>query len=257
MPLLTVLMAASILCSALTTGSPESHAAKSVAYRQAGKVPDGLPDGVSCEMSEEPPPNEFTQVEREYFDDALFIGDSRVVGVQLYAGWDNMTYYAEKGMTVYNMFDRKVIGESGEAVSVCEALQERSFGKIYLEIGINEMGTGTVDSFMEAYEEAVACLRRYQPDALIFLCGIMYVRQDRSESDPIFNNQGIRERNQRIAQLADGSSIFYLDINEDVADETGNLNPDYTWDAVHLLGKYDVLWLEYFCRHGIVTGSQG
>ncbi len=40
-----------------------------------------------------------------------------------------------------------------------------------------------------------------------------------------------------------------------VTDETGNLNPDYTWDEVHLLGKYDVIWLEYFSSHGIVKDS--
>jgi len=58
--------------------------------------------------------------------------------------------------------------------------------------------------------------------------------------------------NDRIAQLADGENIFYLDINEVVTDETGNLNPDYTWDEVHLLGKYDMMWLEYFCSHAII-----
>ena len=57
------------------------------------------------------------------------------------------------------------------------------------------------------------------------------------------------------AALADGENIFYLDINEVVTDETGNLNPDYTWDEVHLLGKYDVIWLEYFSSHGIVKDS--
>ena len=32
--------------------------------------------------------------------------------------------------------------------------------------------------------------------------------------DPIFNNAGITERNDRIAQLADGQKIFYIDMNE-------------------------------------------
>ena len=40
-----------------------------------------------------------------------------------------------------------------------------------------------------------------------------------------------------------------------MADETGNLNPDYTWDGVHLLGKYNILWMEYFCKHGIVKDN--
>ena len=197
----------------------------------------------------------FTEVPREYFDDALFIGDSRVTGVELYSGWDNLTYYAEGGMTVYSMFQSKTAQAEGQTLTIEEALRKRSFGKIYLEIGINEMGTGTVDSFMEAYEAAVDHLRELQPDAILYVCGIMYVEQSKSESDPIFNNPAIQERNDRIAALADGENIFYLDINEVVTDETGNLNPDYTWDEVHLLGKYDVIWLEYFSSHGIVKDS--
>lgn len=201
----------------------------------------------------EPAVPAFVDVEQDYFDDALFIGDSRVVGVQLYSGWDNLTYYAESGMTVYDMFECQVPDENGGKILVEEALKQNSFGKIYLEIGINEMGTGTTDSFMEAYETAVRRLQELQPDALLFLCSIMYVTQDRSDTDPIFNNPNIRDRNNRIAKLADGQTVFYLDINETVADNTGSLNPDYTWDAVHLLGKYDILWIEYFCHHGITT----
>ena len=198
----------------------------------------------------------FTEVTPDYFDDALFIGDSRVEGVKLYSGWDNLTYYAENGMTVYNMFQSKTAQVDGQTLTIEEALQKRSFGKIYLEIGINEMGTGTVDSFMEAYEAAVAHLQELQPDAIIYVCGIMYVKQTRSESDPIFNNPAIQEKNDRIAALADGENIFYLDINEVVTDESGHLNPDYTWDEVHLLGKYDVIWLEYFSSHGIVKDDK-
>lgn len=200
----------------------------------------------------EPEQYEFTEVGQDYFDDALFIGDSRAVGVQLYSGWDNLTYYAESGMTVYNMFNRKITDKDGSETTIEEALKVHSFGKIYLEIGINEMGTGNVDSFMEAYENAVLHLRELQPEADLFLCAIMYVRQSKSDSDPIFNNPNIRERNERIAALADGKTIFYLDINEVTSDDTGNLNPDYTWDEIHLLGKYNVLWTDYLSSHGIV-----
>lgn len=229
----------------------------------SGQPPQNTPDSGSVQpdpsampepsaQPEEPQSYEFTEVGQDYFDDALFIGDSRAVGIQLYSGWDNLTYYVESGMTVYNMFNRQITDKDGSDTTIEEALKVHTFGKIYLEIGINEMGTGTVDSFMEAYENAVLHLRELQPEADLFLCGIMYVRQSKSDSDPIFNNPGIKERNERIAALADGKTVFYLDINEVTSDETGNLNPDYTWDEVHLLGKYNVLWTDYLSSHGII-----
>lgn len=247
--------------AASNPGSPQhtDTAVPGGSSHDAGSVvPDTTPgaeQNPDAAAQAEPMQYAFTEVPREYFDDALFIGDSRVTGVELYSGWDNLTYYAEGGMTVYSMFQSKTAQVEGQTLTIEEALRKRSFGKIYLEIGINEMGTGTVDSFMEAYEAAVDHLRELQPDAILYVCGIMYVEQSKSESDPIFNNPAIQERNDRIAALADGENIFYLDINEVVTDETGNLNPDYTWDEVHLLGKYDVIWLEYFSSHGIVKDS--
>ena len=247
--------------AASNPGSPQhtDAAVPGGSSHDAGSVvPDTTPgaeQNPDAAAQAEPMQYAFTEVPREYFDDALFIGDSRVTGVELYSGWDNLTYYAEGGMTVYSMFQSKTAQVEGQTLTIEEALRKRSFGKIYLEIGINEMGTGTVDSFMEAYENAVDYLRELQPDAILYVCGIMYVEQSKSESDPIFNNPAIQERNDRIAALADGENIFYLDINEVVTDETGNLNPDYTWDEVHLLGKYDVIWLEYFSSHGIVKDS--
>ena len=236
------------------SGAGNTNDSSANAQNTDSAVPDA-PQTPDSAAQAEPVQYTFTEVTQDYFNDALFIGDSRVTGVALYSGWDNLTYYAEGGMTIYNMFQSRTAQVDGQTLSIEEALQKRSFGKIYLEIGINEMGTGTTDTFMEAYEAAVARLQELQPDAIIYVCGIMYVKQSKSESDPIFNNPAIRERNERIAQLADGERIFYLDINEVVTDETGNLNPDYTWDEVHLLGKYDILWLEYFSSHGIVKDN--
>ena len=195
---------------------------------------------------------DFTTVDQSYFDDALFIGDSRTVGLHDYSGWDNATYYASIGLTVYDLFTKPVVEENGTTITIEQALTEHKFGKIYLMIGINEMGTGTIDSFMEAYQNAVAHLQELQPDAILFVEGIMYVKKEKSDTDPIFNNPNIQARNDRIAALADNKKIFYIDVNEVVTDETGNLNPEYTYDAVHLLGRYYSIWTDFLLAHGIV-----
>ncbi len=202
--------------------------------------------------AQEPESYNFTRVDESYFDDAVFIGDSRTVGLHDYSGWDNTTYYASIGMNVFKLFTDPVVEEEGEKITIEEALTRHQFKKVYLMVGINEMGYGGVDQFMAKYEEAVQHLRELQPDAIIFVQGIMYVKQEKSETDPIFNNPGIKERNERIAELANNQNIFYIDVNEVVADETGNLNPDYTYDEIHLLGKHYPIWMEFLMDHGIV-----
>jgi hypothetical protein len=138
-----------------------------------------------------------------------------------------------------------------ERVTLEEALKAKKYGKIYFQIGINEMGRGTLDGFMTAYEDSVEKFRELQPDAVIFVQGIMKVAKEKSDKDPIFNNVGIEQRNERIAALADGKNIFYLDMNEVVCDEEGNLKSSLTFDDIHLYGSKYGIWVDYLKENGI------
>ena len=113
------------------------------------------------------------------------------------------------------------------------------------------MGRGTLDGFMTAYEDSVEKFRELQPDAVIFVQGIMKVAKEKSDKDPIFNNVGIEQRNERIAALADGKNIFYLDMNEVVCDEEGNLKSSLTFDDIHLYGSKYGIWVDYLKANGI------
>lgn len=200
---------------------------------------------------EVPQEKQFVTKDASYFDDAAFIGDSRVVGIKLYAGIQNAAFYCKEGLTVYNMFDEPLEVSATTKETLENALSQNQYKKIYLEIGINEIGIGTIDSFMEEYRHAVEHIRELQPDAAIFLCGIMHVKKEKSESDPIFSNENISQRNERISELADNKSIFYVDINELVVDKDGNLLPEYTYDEVHLLGKYYSLLSDCLLEHAV------
>ena len=96
-----------------------------------------------------------------------------------------------------------------EKLTLEEALSRRQYKKIYFQIGINEMGRGTVDTFMQAYEESVRKFQQLQPDAIIYVQGIMRVTKEKSDKDKIFNDPGIQVRNERIAQLADNMKRYH------------------------------------------------
>lgn len=193
----------------------------------------------------------FIQVDRSYFDDAVFIGDSRTAGLRDYGGLKNAVFYASDGMSVYDLWTDKFCVVNGEKVTLEEALSSQSFGKVYFQIGINEMGRGTVDGFIEAYTQAVEKMKELQPDAIIFVQGIMRVTKEKSEKDTIFNNEGINLRNDRIAKLADGKRVFYIDMNEAVSDEEGHLDAGLTFDDLHLYGSKYGVWVDFLLSHGI------
>ncbi len=196
----------------------------------------------------------YRTVDNSYFDDAVFIGDSRTVGMYEYGGLEETsTFYASTGLTIYKMFDSAIVSVPGQKkkITVEEALSEKQFAKIYLMIGINEMGTGTVESFMKAYGEAVQHLQELQPDAIIYLQAIMKVTTERSAQGDYINNEGIEARNTEIEKLADDEKIFYLDVNPLICDETGGMAASYTYDGVHLKAQYISIWLDFLKEHAV------
>ena len=217
--------------------------------------PEGeMPEETGGEGGTESDEPVYMTVEDDYFADAVFIGDSRTVGMFEYGGLEETAaFYASTGLTVYKMFDSAIVPVPGQKkkITVEEALQQNTFAKIYLMIGINEMGTGTVESFLEAYRGAVAHLQELQPDAIIYLQGIMRVTSERSAQGDYIHNEGIDARNEGIAQMADNEKIFYLDVNPLICDETGGMIPDYTFDGVHLKAKYIEIWKDYLKSHAI------
>ncbi len=198
----------------------------------------------------------FTQVPESYFDDALFIGDSRTVGLDEYGGFqESTTFFAKTSLTIYDLFEEPekfAQLADGTKATLEEALTERKFGKIYIMLGINELGRGTTESFFNVYADAVNRIRMLQPDAVIFIQGIMRVGEEKNNTDAIFNNTNINGRNQAISLMADNRTIFYLEVNDVVCDENGNLISDYTFDQIHLKAKYYQLWKDYLFAHGIV-----
>lgn len=191
---------------------------------------------------------EFVSVDESYFDDALFIGDSRTVGLRDYTDLsEHADFYCETSLTIYKVLEEDFKGLG----TISEALAARDYGKIYIMVGINELGRGTTENYMEKYTEVIDTLHELEPEAKIFIQGVMRVSGKKNSEDAIFNNSNIIARNNAVATLADNENIFYIDVNEVVCDEEGNLNADYTFDQIHLLGVYNDLWKQFLLGHGV------
>lgn len=215
---------------------------------------DGTASGEGAPGGEKPGEPVYLTVEDEYFADAVFIGDSRTVGMSEYGGLEEIsTFYASSGLTIHKVFDAEIVKVPGQRkkMTVEEALRQKTFEKIYLMLGINEMGTGTVESFTAKYEEVLAYLQELQPNAVIYVQGIMKVTTERSSKGDYITNEGIEARNVELAKLADNEKVFYLDVNPVVCDETGGLVKSYTTDGVHLKAKYVQIWKDFLKTHAV------
>ncbi len=194
----------------------------------------------------------YMEVDNTYFDDAVFIGDSRTRSLQLYAGFENTTFLADTGLTIYTVLDKKLTPSTENAkTTVADYLTEHQFKKIYLMLGINELGTGTAESFCKAYSEVLSVIEALQPDAIIYLQAILHISEEKDSEGTYINNDAIIERNEALRGLADNVRVFWLDANPAVCDENSYLIGDYTFDGVHLQAKYVPLWTDWLKLHAV------
>lgn len=202
--------------------------------------------------SEEDEKTEFTwsTVGPEYFDDALFIGDSRTVGLSEYGNLSNATYFALSGMSIYNVEKETVSVANVGRVTLNYLMTNQTYGKIYVMLGINELGYDR-NQTVKRFGEFLGRLREAQPNAIIYIGANLHVTESRSSTDAVFNNRNIDAYNAAIAEFADQQSCFYIDVNELFDDANGNLRADYSNDNAHPLGKYYASWCEWLKEHTV------
>lgn len=189
------------------------------------------------------------QPDNSKFDHALFIGDSRTQGFQMYSGLTNATFYAGKGLNVETVFTKPVVNTESGTVTVAEALNGPQFEKVFIMLGINELGWPNVNTFIEYYGKVIDTIKASQPNATVYVQSIIHVTQQRSDSDSVYNNAKVNQFNQLIQQMAAEKGCVYLDLNEVLSDENGALFADAATDGIHLTKPYCIKWLDYLRSH--------
>ncbi len=193
----------------------------------------------------------FTTEDVSYFSDALFIGDSRTVGLSEYADLGDADVFATIGLSSFKLFETQVDMPGYGKETLDEVLSRKNYGKIYLMLGINELGYPH-ESIEKQYREIVEKIREKQPDAILFLEASLHVSKAKSDSDSLYNNANIDWLNGVVESLCDQKQTYYIDVNEIFDDGAGNLDAQYTSDDAHPLGKYYAQWAEWILTKAIV-----
>ncbi len=189
-------------------------------------------------------------VEESYFDDALFIGDSRTEGMAIYGRLGKADYFASSGMTVFNVLTKETQDINFSTTDLPSLLDSKQYGKIYIMLGINELGYA-MESIMQKYENILKDIVSAQPNAKIILCANIYVTKEKSAAVSWLSWENINRLNNNIAALADNKTIFYLDANELFCDDSGYMDPAKTGDGVHPYATGYQEWAGWLQGHGI------
>ena len=273
-PFLPLIAAAAVVCLGLIIipslgRSPEespvaaNSSAPPVETVSATPTPEPTPTPTPTPTPEPTPaPFDFTQpapateaVEMDYFSDALFIGDSRTDGLRLYSGIKGADFYCYKGLTIFEMESKSVIELNGGKYTVVEALERgKQYKKIYISLGINELGYYNDDAFHKTFASFLEKVRQLQPDAVIYLENLVPVNAEKCKSNkqPSYvNNDRVAAYNAIFPQLAVEENVILLDVADALTDENGILPADATVDGVHFTKAWYQKWLAFLMEHTV------
>lgn len=179
--------------------------------------------------------------------EALFIGDSRTVGLMEYAGMENVDFFCSSGMSVFDIYEKPLLVPDVGKLTLDELLTMKKYRKIYLMLGVNELGY-PFESIVSRYRELLEYVESRQPEAIVFIQANLHVTKSRSAGDKYINNTAINHLNGELAALADNIKVFYLDANVLFDDNEGNLSSEKSGDNAHPYGKYYEEWGEWIVK---------
>lgn len=201
----------------------------------------------------EPVP-ESKAVDISYFNDTVFIGDSRTKGLLMYTRLSPLDY-SSAGLNLLSLRTKEYIrlpDENGELQShtLLEALeiQKDSYKAIYIATGLNELGW-KCSSFISSFTTLIDDIRAIS-DVPIYIQLIFPTTTAASESSEFgITNEKCFEFNAALRIFAAEKKLFLLDPIELFTLEDGTLNPAYSSDGVHFGVNACVTVANYYKTH--------
>lgn len=202
----------------------------------------------------QPVPESEAVDQEEWFADAVFIGDSRTDGFRLFSGVTSKAdFLVHTGVTVFDVMEGKEVIRRGDVkVPVLEALAEKLYGKVYISLGINELGYRAPENFAKTYGELIDAVRECQPGATVYIQSIIPVNAEKCEANHQFSyvtNENIAAYNEALAAMAEEKQVPLVNVAEALVDETGEPPKDISADGVHFKKDGYLLWLDYLTTH--------
>lgn len=186
----------------------------------------------------------------EYFDDAIFVGDSLTEGIKHYDVMSNTTVLAGTGVNLDSIYTKQVIktGDGDAKISIMDAVAAAKPGKIYLMMGANSLDYQEED-FLRGYGRIVDSLQQMHPDAVIYVQSIMPVTKAYADSRPNFSNERIDRLNLQLSQMAKEKGVYFVNTAESVKNGEGALPAEASSDGIHFGTTYYRKWFDYLREH--------
>lgn len=202
------------------------------------------------------PVPESAPVSFSYFNNTVFIGDSRTKGLTLLSDIKPNYDFSASGLNIGSLNSKAYIRMEDEETNelreytVFEALERESgnYNAIYIATGLNELGWSP-EGYMAAFDTFIKNVRAVT-DVPIYVQLVIPVTQ-RSSRTTLYGitNEKCFIFNELIRNYLAKNKLFMLDPLSLFTLEDGTLSDDYTNDGIHLHRDACGVLAEYYRTH--------
>ena len=189
--------------------------------------------------------------EKEYLDNAVFVGDSVTHGLVLYDFVKKDNIISSTGINPGSILTAKEFTDlSGNKVTCREAVKDRNPEKVYILIGTNGIAWLTSEYIVGNYGLLIDQILEDNPAAEIVLQSIPPVSKKQETDNARMANDKIDRYNEAIIELALEKEVYYLDFASVLKDENGCFkNGLHAGDGIHFLTASYQMWFDYLLSH--------
>lgn len=203
---------------------------------------------------------QFVPVVDSFFNDALFVGDSVSLKLKLYTinqinkgkyplghatfftagsfGWNNSLWSVNKSNSVHPMLN-------GKKMQIADAVVASNAKKVFLMLGINDLGPYGVDGAYSAAEKVINEIKKKSPDTVIYIQSVTPIAQGCERGK--INNSNVQKLNEKFKSLCKKEGYIYLDIWSIMGGYT--LKREYCSDpdgmGIHFTNSACQKWIDY------------
>lgn len=173
--------------------------------------------------------------------DIIFLGNSITNGAEWAELFNN-----------YSVKNRGISGDTCEGVyDRLESILRGHPRKVFLLIGINDLGRGSSSDFVVKGIKKIVCkIIEDSPNTEVYIQSLLPVNNRFNLfSGHTSKGEDILKINKALISLSDELDLTYIDLYSFFVNQEGMLDEKYTNDGLHLLGKGYKLWVDIVKRY--------
>lgn len=186
-----------------------------------------------------------------YLNNCVFLGDSRTVAMVNFACVNDDDALAQIGISHMAYMKNTFTNNAGKQYTLKSYLASHQKPVIYISLGVNGMNGISEEDYEKSFTNLIDYCIEAAPDSSIVLMSIWPV-DDNGPYKKSVQNAWISKYNDFLFELAKEKKIHFLNINEILTSDSGQIKAEYdAGDGLHYNKKaYDAI-MDYIISHPV------